>query len=65
MYKKIIDFLDGKKTYIASGLLFIAGGLKAVGAIDESMFQIILTIAGTIGLIGVRAALEKVITRKK
>jgi hypothetical protein len=57
--KKIWEWLDGKKTIIASVLIFCAGGAKALGWIDEGSFQTIITIAGAIAVYGIRDAIRK------
>jgi len=57
--KKIWELLDGKKTIIASVLIFFAGGAKALGWIDEGNFQTIITIAGAIAVYGIRDAIRK------
>ena len=56
---KIISFLDGKKSYIGGTIVFIAGGLKAIGVIDDSVFQIMISIGGAISVWGLRAAIKK------
>jgi hypothetical protein len=58
--QKIIAFLDGKKTIIGSGIIFIAGGLKALSLIDESTFQIILSIGSAVTIYGIRSAISKI-----
>ena len=31
--------LAGKKTYILTAVLFVLGGLKAIGAVDETLYN--------------------------
>lgn len=50
--------LQGKKTYIGIAILFIAGGLKAIGFIDESMFQMIATLGAGVTAFGLRKAVK-------
>jgi len=57
--KKLWEWLDGKKTFFASTLIFCAGGAKALGWIDEGTFQTIITIAGAIAVYGLRDAIRK------
>ena len=57
--KKIIEFLDGKKTFIGGGIIFIAGGLKALKAINQEVFEVLIAIGGAIATYGLRSALKK------
>lgn len=57
--KKIIDFLDGKKTYLGTAIVFVAGGLLALKVIDQRTFEILVTIGGSIGAFGLRQAISK------
>ena len=36
--------LQGKKTYLGIIALFILGGLKAIGVLDENTYQVLLPI---------------------
>lgn len=56
---KIVQFLDGKKTIIGGIIIFVAGGLKAIKAIDESVFEALIAVGGAISVFGVRAAIRK------
>ena len=65
--KRIKDFsslvwelLDGKKTYIGSIIVFIAGGLKALGKIDEKTFDILMSLGGAVAVYGIRDAIRKI-----
>jgi hypothetical protein len=51
--------LDGKKTYIGIALLFILGGLKAIGAVDENTYSTLLPFIGGLTAFGLRSALSK------
>lgn len=51
--------LNGYKTKIAVVLLFVLGGLKAVGVLDEQTFQTLSTFAAGLGLYGLRDAVER------
>lgn len=57
---KIWDFLDGKKTYIGASVIFVAGGLKALGKIDEEIYQTLVTLGGAISVFGIRDAIRKI-----
>ena len=63
MFNKIWDFLDGKKSFIGAGVVFIAGGLKALGKIDENTFEAAVAVGGAIAAIGVRFAIKKMIKK--
>lgn len=58
--KNIWGFLDGKKTYIGSAVIFVAGGLKALGKIDDSTFSWLVAIGGAISVYGIRSAIRKI-----
>lgn len=53
-----MNFLNGYKTYIAAALVIVLSGLKATGKIDENTFQILIGLAGSLGLIGLRSAMK-------
>ena len=55
----IWKFLDGKKTFIGSATLFVAGGLLALKVIDQKTFEIIAVIAASITAYGLRVAIKK------
>ncbi len=57
--KKVIEFFDGKKTFIGSAIVFVAGGLKALGKIDEQTFQWLVAVGGAISVYGLRQAIRK------
>ncbi|GIW70241.1 MAG: hypothetical protein KatS3mg101_0988 [Patescibacteria group bacterium] len=59
MLKRIWEFLDGKKTFIGSAVIFIAGGLKALGKIDENTFNWLVALGGAISVYGIRDAIKK------
>ena len=53
------NLLDGKKSYIGGLVIFISGGLKALGKIDDDLFQILVTLGGAISVYGIRQAILK------
>lgn len=59
MLKKIINFLDGKKTYVGGAVVFIAGGLHALKVIDQPTFEALVAVGGAIAAFGVRHAIAK------
>jgi hypothetical protein len=60
IYSKIVNFLDGKKTYIGGAIIFIAGGLKAIKVIDQGVFEAMIAIGGAISAFGIRSAIRKI-----
>ncbi len=54
--RAIIQWLDGKKTYIIYGVTFILGGLKALG-IEVPVW--LLGMLASLGLITMRAGVTK------
>ncbi len=57
--KHMIDKLRGYKTFIAAGIMVIIAGLKAQGYIDEPTYQLLLPIAGALGLAALRLGMRK------
>lgn len=51
--------MNGKKTYICAGALALATFAKAMGWIDETIFQALLGLAGAGGLAALRAGVTK------
>jgi len=58
--KDFWGWLDGKKTIIGAIVVFIGGGLKALGKIDEKTYEFILTLGGAISIYGIRDAIRKI-----
>ena len=56
----MLDWLDGRKTFIGAAILFVAGGLLALKAIDQKTFEIIAVIAASISVVGLRMAIKKI-----
>ena len=55
----MIDFLQGKKTYIVMSIGVIANGLFAMGYIDEKLITLIDGIVAALGLGTIRAGISK------
>lgn len=55
----ILDLLNGKKTYIVSGLALAAVGLWMFGVIDQETAEKILATLGFAGVITLRQAVAK------
>lgn len=56
----MLDWLDGRKTFIGAAILFVAGGLLALKAIDQKTFEIIAVVAASISVAGLRSAIKKI-----
>lgn len=55
------DFmLNGYKTYIGAVVLFVAGGLLALGVITKEQFDALVTIGSSVVAVGFRSALKKI-----
>ena len=59
MIAQLLEFLNGKKTYIGAAIVFVAGGLLATKTIDQNTFEILVSIGGSIAAFGIRLALKK------
>ena len=59
LFNTVWQFLEGKKSFIGALVIFVAGGLKALGKIDDKTFQWIVTIGGAISVYGLRQALKE------
>jgi hypothetical protein len=55
--EKILEFLQGKKTYIVMGITFVLGGLTAVGI---EIPPIVYVVLGGLGLGAIKSAINKV-----
>lgn len=56
--KKPLACLKGKKTYIVAGLIFILGGLKALGLIDDEAYLVLIGLFNAAGLASLRNSLK-------
>ncbi len=58
--KKILtlDFWNGKKTYVIGVILFVLGGLKAVGVLDSQTYDLIFKVLVGLGLITLRKGIK-------
>jgi hypothetical protein len=63
--KKILEFLDGKKTIIGAAILFLGYGAKGIEIINDDQLNIIKAIGGFITVYGIRMAFEKIIKARK
>ena len=52
-----LDFLSGKKTYILMAILFVAGGLKALGLLDEATYNMIFSFLVPAGIVTLRKSM--------
>lgn len=60
---KIIDLLDGKKTYIGALVFAVAGILKGFQVTDEATFQVLVAVGTSITAVGLRSAIEKLLNK--
>jgi len=56
----IWELLDGHKTHLGALIIFVAGGLSALGKIDEQTTKAIIAFGGAVSLYGLRDAIKKV-----
>ena len=57
--RKIWNWLDGKKTIIGTGIIFIGGGLYAIHAINKQEFDAIAAIGGAVTTFGLAFKVQK------
>ncbi len=51
--------LNGKKTYIMAALMAIGAFARGMGWLDQNQFELLLSIAGSMGLAALRAGVSK------
>lgn len=51
--------MNGKKTYLMAGLIGVATMVRALGWIDDSVYQALLGLLGAGGLAALRAGVTK------
>jgi hypothetical protein len=56
MFQQIKDFVDGKKTYIIGAILFVTGGLQALGYVVPEW---VYAVEVSLGLGALRAGVSK------
>jgi len=54
-----IDMLEGKKTYISALVLAVATLVRALDWVTQEQYELILGVAGSAGLAGLRAGVTK------
>jgi len=57
-YKKVWEYLKGKKSYLIAGLFIIVAGLKGEGFITPDQYDIIVTVLGAMGLASLRHGIQ-------
>lgn len=57
--KKLLEYLEGKKTYIVSGLIAVATVLQALEVITAAQFEAVVGLLAAFGLYSVREAIRK------
>jgi hypothetical protein len=58
--QKILDYLEGKKTYIVAGLVAVATVLQAFKVITQGQFEAVVGLLAAFGLYTVRSSLAKI-----
>jgi hypothetical protein len=61
MVNKVWSFLDGKKSIIGGIVVFIAGGLYAIGVIDKTIFDWVVGAGGIVATFGLGAKAQKML----
>jgi hypothetical protein len=51
--------LSGKKTYIMAALMGLAAFARGMGWLDQNQFELLLSVAGSMGLAALRAGVSK------
>jgi hypothetical protein len=51
--------LEGKKTYISAAVLALATLVRALGWVSQEQYELILGLAGSLGLAALRAGVDK------
>lgn len=55
-----MKFLDGKKSFLGAAVLFVLGGLLALGVIDQKAFEAGAALVGGWAVYGLRDAIKKI-----
>jgi hypothetical protein len=51
--------LNGKKTYIMAAVMALGAFARGMGWLDQSQFELLLSLAGSMGLAALRAGVSK------
>jgi hypothetical protein len=51
--------LSGKKTYIMAALMAVGAFARGMGWLDQSQFEMLLSVAGSMGLAALRSGVSK------
>ena len=57
--KKLVDYLNGKKTYIVAGIVAAIVFAQVVGWVNPDQVEIIYGVLAAVGLYAVRDAIKK------
>lgn len=63
--KKLLEILDGRKTFLASLVGTLIGLAYLFDYLTTDQFNALVVVAGSFGLVGVRDAMNKIQTPKK
>jgi hypothetical protein len=58
--QKVLEFLEGKKTYIVAGLVAVATVLQAFKVITTEQFEAVVGLLAAFGLYSVRSSISKI-----
>ena len=58
--EEIKKWIEGRKTFLGAIALFVAGGLHAVGLVDQKTFEAAAAIIGAWTAWGLRSAIRKI-----
>jgi hypothetical protein len=53
----MMSFLNGKKTYLVAVVVFVFGGLKALGLVDQELIDTLMPLLGAAGLAALRKSI--------
>jgi hypothetical protein len=51
--------LNGKKTYIVAAVMALGAFARAMGWLDQSQFELLLSLGGSMGLAALRSGVSK------
>lgn len=51
--------LRGKRTYVVAGVMIVATSLKALGVIDDSVYEAVMGVLAALGFGALRAGVDK------
>ena len=55
---KLLNWGSGYRTYIIAALMFLTGGVRGLGYIDESTYMSVMSVLGPTGLLTLRMGIK-------